>query len=54
MREIDIDAVEFCGLIEFAEKYEGCQFYYVKDGERKYISSQDAYEFYLCPKYGMQ
>ena len=47
---INIDAIDFCSIIEFADKYDGCDFYYIKNGERKFISSQDAY-LYLCMKY---
>ena len=50
---VDIDQVDFCSLPEFADKYgDDVQFYYMKNGERKFISFQDAYFLYLCPKYG--
>jgi hypothetical protein len=47
---INIDSIDFCSIIEFADKYDGVDFYYMKNGERKFISSQDAY-LYLCSKY---
>ena len=52
MNEINIIALsnqlDYCpSLPEFADIYADARFYYVKNGERFYISAQDAFLF-LC------
>lgn len=51
MEQINIDEITMCSLSEFADRYANARFYYVKNGERKQISRQDAY-VYLCQKNG--
>ena len=53
-KEVNIDEIEFMSIVEFAEKYDDNEFdfYYIKNGEKRFVSGQDAYAFFICPKYG--